>query len=148
MKIGFIICILILGVKGCDPVTVLPTDGSEEKNIDFLCGKVSISATKSLGPGYIISHKFNLNKEIRLYFDSLQAIYHNKPLHYEILDAQSGYLITDKNITLNDKRIINLDIDDNLQTGDTIFVHMQGFMICEGTSVYDDKLTIVLEDHP
>ncbi|NJN26350.1 MAG: hypothetical protein HC819_10405 [Cyclobacteriaceae bacterium] len=148
MKIGFIICILILGVKGCDPVTVLPTDGSEEKNIDFPCGKVTILVTKSLGPGYIISHEFNLNKEITLFFDSLQIIYHNKLLLYEILDAQTGNLITDKNLTLNEKRIINLDIDENLQPGDSLFVQMQGFMICEGMSVYDDKLTIILEDHP
>lgn len=144
LKIIFIIAFL---TTGCDKTITLPTDGSEVKRIEFPCGSVSIKAIKSFGPGYTISHEFSLNKEVQLDFNSLELQYKNKILPFEVSDA-NGNKIEEDMISIMGDNAINIYIGQNLVTNDTLFVQMQGFMICEGTSVYDDKLTIVLEDHP
>lgn len=142
MKAISIIFILAFFVRGCDPVITLPVDDSDSKRIIFSCGSVSIKAVKSLGPGYIISHNFDLNREIKLYFDSLNISHNGNLLSYEVVDAKNQKLVIDDMLTLNKKRIINIDINRELKTGDTLLVNLKGFLMCDGTSIYNDLIKI------
>lgn len=144
LRITFIVAFL---AAGCDKTITLPTDGSKVKKIAFPCGSVSIKAIKSFGPGYTISHEFSLDTPIQLNFDSLDIRYKNKVLPFDVSD-ENGSKIDEDVIMIMGDDTVNIYIGQNLVTNDTLFVQIKGFMICEGTSVSDDKLTIVLEDYP
>jgi len=131
----------------CDKTITLPIDNATEKKIDFPCGSVSIKAAKSFGPGYTISHQFNLINQVTLYFDSLKIENKEMQLEFEITD-ETGKNIDERIFIISNKKYINLHIRQNLQTGDTLIVNVRGFIICKGVSVYDDSLRIILNDHP
>jgi|688.fasta_scaffold385138_1 hypothetical protein len=149
IKIPSILFFLVTTVflHSCDKTITLPIDDADGKKIDFLCGSVSISASKSFGLGYTISHQFNLINQVTLYFDSLKIENKGAQLEFEITD-ETGKSIAEKILNVSNKKYINLHIRQNLQTGDTLVVYVKGFIICNGVSIYNDSLRITLNDHP
>lgn len=131
----------------CDKTITLPINDANGKKIDFPCGSVLINATKSFGPGYTISHQFNLTHQVTLYFDSLKITNNGTQLEFEITDGTAKN-IDEKILSVTNNKYINLHIRQNLQTRDTLVVNIKGFIICNGLSVYNDNLRIVLNDHP
>ncbi len=131
----------------CDKTITLPIDDATGKKIDFPCGSVSIKATKSFGPGYTISHQFNLINQVTLYFDSLKIENNGTQLEFDITD-ETGKNIDEKILNVSNKKYINIHIRQNLQTGDTLVAYVKGFIICNRVSVYNDSLRIILNDHP
>lgn len=133
IKIPSILFFLVTTVflHSCDKTITLPIDDADGKKIDFFCGSVSISASKSFGPGYTISHQFNLINQVTLYFDSLKIENKGTQLEFEITD-ETGKSIVEKILNVSNKKYINLHIRQNLQTGDTLVVYVKGFIICKG----------------
>lgn len=147
MKIITISLIAAILIPGCDKTIKLPIDDKDGKKIDFACGNVVITAIKSFGPGYTISQKFSLTKEVSLYFDSLKIDNKGSVLQFEITDG-NAHDVKENIITFSGQNNINVHIPQNLQTGDALVVRMKGFLMCNGMSVYNDQITIVLKDHP
>lgn len=144
-KITYILLIFVSTFYSCDKSRIFPIDGINGKNIDFSCGNVSIKFMKSLGPGYIINHQFNLTDEVTLYFDSLKIYHKEIQLEYEPT-KEFGEKVNEKIFNLSGKRMINLHIPfpRTQMKGDTLLVSVKGFMVCNGVSVYSETLKIIL----
>jgi hypothetical protein len=130
----------------CDRTITLSVDEAKTKEIEFPCGRVSITAIKSFAPGYTISHRFALTKPVTLHFDSLRIEHRGTPLAFEITDENGG-TINEKTITLSEEKVINAYIGENMAEGSTLLVNLKGFMVCDGASVYNDKVTVVLKEY-
>jgi hypothetical protein len=131
----------------CDKTILFPIDGSNGKELYFPCGHVSITASTAFRPGYNISHNFTLTKEVTLYFDSLKVEHKGQSLDFEITDGNANS-IESKSISFSGKKIINARTSQYLKSGDTLFVSMKGFIFCNGSSVYNDRLIVILSDKP
>jgi hypothetical protein len=141
--LGFLYsCILI---HSCVPYFHLQIDGACEKSINFPCGRVSLSASRSLGLGYDISYMFDLSTPVTLHFDSLKIMHHGTPLKFEIFDEASNN-IEQKIMNLSNKKNLVVRIPQDSLNIDTLIVSLNGFMVCDGVSVYDGDLKIVLTD--
>jgi hypothetical protein len=145
MKAIIITMLILVSLAGCDPVITFPIDDSSKKKLNFTCGTLSVKAVKSLGPGYIINQEFQLTKEISIFFDSLNIKHKGSPVMFDIFDAQKKSIITEREISVNGKEIINLKISDNFESGDTLLLQMKGYIICEGASVYDNEIVVILK---
>lgn len=145
MKVITLITLILASIAGCDPVITFPIDDSDKKQLNFSCGNLSMKVVKSLGPGYIINQEFQLTKEILVYFDSLNIKYKGSPVIFDVFDAQKKSNITDREISINEKEIINIKIPYNFETGDTLLLKMKGYISCEGASVYDNEILVLLK---
>jgi hypothetical protein len=134
-------------ITSCDKTILFPIDGSKGKELHFPCGHVSITASTAFRPGYNISHNFTLTKEVTLYFDSLKVEHRGQSLDFEITDGEANS-INSKSISFSSKKIINARTSQYLKSGDTLFVSIKGFIFCNGSSVYNDKLIVILSDKP
>lgn len=145
MKVIVLTTLILASIAGCDPIITFPIDDSDKKRLTFPCGTLSIKVVKSLGSGYIINQEFQLTNETSVFFDSLNIKNRGSPVMFEIFDAQNKSMITEREISLNGKEIINLKISDNFEPNDTLLVQMKGYIICEGVSVYDNEIVVKLK---
>jgi hypothetical protein len=146
MKRYIFILVGTLVLFSCDRTVLLTIDGDVKKELNFTCGKVLINSAFSFGPGYRISQNFDLSAQIILDFDSLKVIH--KGIKQPIRATyETGELVTEKKITVKGEKLINIFVNfpDNLEPGDTLLVRMKGYMLCEGTSVYDDEIVVLLK---
>lgn len=149
VQMRYIISVLLASIlaSSCDKTILFPIDGSNGKELHFPCGHVSITASTAFRPGYNISHSFTLTKEVTLYFDSLKVEHKGQSLAFEITDGD-GNSIDKPSISFSDRKIFNARTSQYLKSGDTLFVSMKGFIFCNGSSVYNDRLRVVLSDNP
>jgi len=145
MKALILIALISASIAGCDPLITFPIDDSDKKKINFSCGSISIKVVKSLGPGFIINQEFQLTEEISVLFDSLNIKYKGSSINFDVFDALNKKNIKDREISINGVNTINIKIPDNLERGDTLFVQMKGYMMCEGASVYDNEIVVILK---
>lgn len=146
MKKYLFVLISAVVLSSCDRTVLLPIDGDVEKRLNFACGKVLVNSAYSFGPGYRISQKFDLSIPVNLNFDSLKVIHKGIEQPFRITD-ETGKVIDETNIIVGQEKLINIFVNfpDSLGPGDTLYVRMKNYILCEGVSVYDDDIFILLK---
>lgn len=131
-------------MSSCDRTIFLLIDGSQEKTINSPCGSLSIKSSSRFIPGYGVYQTFTMEKDVQLYFDSLKIEFKGKLVPYKITNGIGGS-IDNKTISVSDNFNINIHTNQFLD-GDSLLVRMKGFFICEGKSVYDDDIIIIINE--
>ncbi|MCF1753246.1 hypothetical protein [Mariniradius sediminis] len=146
MKTFIFILVSIVVLFSCDRTVLLTIDDDVKKEFDFSCGSVMINSAYSFGPGYRISQHFYLSTQVILDFDSLKMIHKGIEQPFRVTDETLELVIEKKKIVKGEKLInIFVDFPDNLKPGDSLLIRMKGYIICEGTSVYDDEIVVLLK---
>lgn len=146
MKINiFILLFLSFLLLSCDPYILrvaIDSDGFE-KTVNFECGKIDISCNVLADRQIHTYLNFKLDSPILINPQKLEVFHKGKLLATSIYLENGGGLIKDTKNIDNDGEI-SIVINRVIQSGDTIRVNIDNFIVCKEEALKIGDINLVL----
>ncbi|WP_056928538.1 hypothetical protein [Candidatus Symbiothrix dinenymphae] len=140
----FILLLFSLSLLSCDPYILRVTIDSNgfEKSFNFECGKVDVRGSVLADRQIHTYLNFKLNSPIVINPDKLEIIHKGELLTSSVYLENGGGLIKDVR-NINSDGTISIVINQVVQSGDTITVNIDNFILCNGNPLEIGNISLV-----
>jgi hypothetical protein len=127
----FILLLFFLLLSSCDPYwfNIVVDDNGFKKNIDFECGKIDVSGNVLADRQMSAFLRFKLDSPIVINPEKLEMWYRGEKVIYYRIYLNGSHLEGIK--TINTDSDIRIIINSIVQSGDTIKINIDNFILCK-----------------
>jgi hypothetical protein len=134
--------LLLLSLLSCDPyILQVSMDEGFRKEVNFDCGKVDISCSVIADRQISIHQKINLKYSIVLNPEKLRIMYKGDSIKAKIYLNEVPFQEIKQ---INNDNSIVIVINQKVQSGDTIKINIDNFMVCEKKPLEIGDINLVL----
>jgi len=138
----FVLLLFSLSLLSCDPyiLRVAIDDNGFEKSFNFECGEVNLRCSVLADRQVSTLLKFKLNSSVEINPAHLEITHRGEILNSNI--SLNGTLLEEtKNINNDDK--VRIIINRVVQSGDTLTVNIDNFIVCNGNPLEIGNISLV-----